>query len=228
MTEADRQDDAGAADGDAAGPGGGQGPGRRARRLHPPHPAAPHQPRHRRDRHRARPLRAHPGPRLPVLRRAGQDAAGGAVPGRLAPRGRTRHHPRPGHRRPEVLGRNARRRPAAPRPGRRGRAGHHRPGRAPDRAGRGDHQRGHARQGRPGQACAAAPFDPAPPGRPGPAPAQGQPADGGQDLHRAGRQDLPPLPVRHPDLPVLRPRRTRTAPRPTRPPTTTTRRPGTR
>ena len=35
---------------------------------------------------------------LPVLRGAGQDAAGRAVPGRLAPRGRTRHHPRPGHR----------------------------------------------------------------------------------------------------------------------------------
>ena len=89
----DRQDDPGAADGDAAGPGSRQGPGRRARRLHPPHPAAPHQPRHRRGRHGARPVRAHPGPCLPVVRRAGQDAAGGAVPGRLAPRGRTRHRP---------------------------------------------------------------------------------------------------------------------------------------
>ena len=88
-----RQDDPGAADGDAAGPGGGQGPGRRARRLHPPHPAPPHQPRHRRGRHGARPVRAHPGACLPVLRRAGPDAAGGAVPGRLAPRGRTRHRP---------------------------------------------------------------------------------------------------------------------------------------
>ena len=228
MTERDRQDDAGAADGDAAGPGGGQGPGRRARRLHPPDPAAPHQPGHRRARHRARPLRAHPGARLPVLRRAGQDAAGGAVPGRLAPRGRTRHRPRPGHRGPEVLGRDARRGPAAPRPGRRGRAGHGRPGRAPPRAGRGDHQRGHAREGRPGQASAAAPLDPPPPGRPGPAPPQGQPAHGGQDLHRAGRQDLPPLPVRHADLPVLRARRPGRRTRPTRAPTTTTGRRGTR
>ena len=97
-----------------------------------------------------------------------------------------------------------------------------------DRAGRGDHQGGHARQGRPGPPGAAAPLDPAPPGRPGPAPPQGQPAHGGQDLHRAGRQDLPPVPVRHPDLPVLRPgRRGRQHP-PTRPPTTTTGRRGTR
>ena len=125
MTEVDRQDDAGAADGDAAGPRGRPGPGRRARRLHPPDPAAPHQPRHRRARHRARPLRAHPRARLPVVRRAGQDAAGGAVPGRLAPRGRTRHHPGPGHRRPEVVDRKARRGPATPRPGRRA------PGRTP-------------------------------------------------------------------------------------------------
>ena len=94
MTEHGRQDDAGAADGHAAGPAGRQGPGRRARRLHPPDPAAPHQPRHRRGGHGARPVRAHPGPRLPVLRRAGPDAAGRAVPGRLASRGRTRHRPR--------------------------------------------------------------------------------------------------------------------------------------
>ena len=40
---------------------------------------------------------------------------------------------------------------------------------------------------------------------------QGQPAHLGQDLHRAGRQDLPPVPVRHPDLPVLRPGRPPTA-----------------
>ena len=118
MTDTGRQDDAGAADGHAAGPGGGQGPGRRARRLHPPDPAPPHQPRHRGGRHGARPLRAHPRARLPVLRRTGQDAAGGAVPGRLAPRGRTRHHPRPGHRGPAVVDRETRRSPAAPRPGR--------------------------------------------------------------------------------------------------------------
>ena len=126
-----------------------QRPGRRARRLHPPDPAAPHQPRHRRGGHRARPLRAHPRARLPVVRRTGQDAAGGAVPGRLAPRGRTRHRPRPGHRGPAVVDRETRRSPAAPRPGRQRRAGHHRPGRAPHRTGRGDHQGGHARQGAP-------------------------------------------------------------------------------
>ena len=80
------------------------------------------------------------------------------------------------------------------------------------RAGRGDHQGRDAREGRPGPPGAAAPLDPAPPGRPGPAPPQGQPAHGGQDLHRAGRQDLPPVPVRHPDLPVLRPGRRGRAP----------------
>ena len=43
----------------------------------------------------ARPVRAHPGPRLPVLRRTGQDPARCPVPGRLAPRGRTRPDPGP-------------------------------------------------------------------------------------------------------------------------------------
>ena len=56
----------------------------------------------------------------------------------------------------------------------------------------------------PGQARAAAPLDPPPSGRPGPAPPQGQPPHRGQDLHRAGRQDLPPVPVRHADVPVVR------------------------
>ena len=54
----------------------------------------------------------------------------------------------------------------------------------------------------PGPPGAAAPLDPAPPGCPGPAPPQGHPPDGGQDLHRAGRQDVPAVDVRHPDLPV--------------------------
>ncbi len=73
----------------------------------------------------------------------------------------------------------------------------------------------HPRESRPGQASAAAPLDPAPPGRPGPAPRQGQPPDGRQDLHRPGRQDLPPVAVPHADLPVLRPgRRGRSTRRP--------------
>ena len=83
------------------------------------------------------------------------------------------------------------------------------------RAGRGDRQVRRARERRPGPARPAAPLDPAPPGRPRPAPPQGQPAHGRQDLHRAGRQDVPPVDVRHPDLPVLRPgRRRRRAGRP--------------
>ena len=50
---------------------------------------------------------------------------------------------------------------------------------------------------------AAAPLHPAPPGHPGPAPPQGHPADGRQDLHRPGRQDVPPVDVHHPDLSEL-------------------------
>ena len=59
----------------------------------------------------------------------------------------------------------------------------------------------------PIQTSTTAPLDPAPPGRPGPAAPQGQPAHGGQDLHRAGRQDLPSLAVRHADLSRLWPGR---------------------
>ena len=59
----------------------------------------------------------------------------------------------------------------------------------------------------PGPARPAAPVDPPPPGRPRPAPPEGQPAHPRQDLHRAGRQDVPPVHVHHADLPVLRPGR---------------------
>ena len=86
--------------------------------------------------------------------------------------------PDPATERPEVVDRETRRSPATPRCRRRGRAGHHRPGRAPDRTGRGNHQGRHPREGRPGPPGAAAPLDPPPPGRPRPAPPQGQPADG--------------------------------------------------
>ena len=59
-------------------------------------------------------MRAHPRARLPVLRRAGPEPAGRAVPGRLAPRGRTRPHPRPGHRGPAMVGRCCAPRPSSP------------------------------------------------------------------------------------------------------------------
>ena len=72
------QDDAGGADGHAAGPAGRPGPGRRARRVHPPGAAAPHQPRHRRRGPGARPVRAHPGARSARRARSG--------PGRCGPR----------------------------------------------------------------------------------------------------------------------------------------------
>ena len=45
---------------------------------------------------------------------------------------------------------------------------------------------------------------PAPPGRPGPAPAQDRPADHRRGIHRPGRQVLPAVDVPHPDLRQLR------------------------
>ena len=69
------------------------------------------------------------------------------------------------------------------------------------RTGRADHPLRDARQRPARQAGTASPVDPAPPGRPGPAPPQGRPAHDRQDLHRAGRQDVPAVDVPHPDLP---------------------------
>ena len=223
-----RPDDPGAADGDAAGPGGGQGPGRRARRLHPADPAAPHQPGHRRGRHVLVPCGhtlAHVCPscaeRARTLR-AAQCREGWHLEDEpdITPDPATDDQRFWVEKRAEAQ--QLRDQAAS--------AGQD----TTDldellteldeeitKAG----MRGKAAPAKPG---AAAPLDPAPPGRPGPAPPQGQPAHGRQDLHRAGRQDVPPLAVRHPDLPVLRPgRRGRRTGRP-RPPTTMTGRPGTR
>ena len=61
----------------------------------------------------------------------------------------------------------------------------------------------------PARPSPAAPVHPPPPGHPGPAEAEDQPPHPRQDLHRAGRHDLPPVPVRHADLPVLWPGRRR-------------------
>ena len=91
-----RADDAGRADGRTAGPAGGQGPGRRARRLPAAGAAAPDRDRHRPRRAGPHPVRAHPGLGVPVVRRAGPDPAGRAMPRRLAPGPRTRHRPGPG------------------------------------------------------------------------------------------------------------------------------------
>ena len=141
---------------------------------------------------------------VPVVRGTGEGAAGGAMPGRLAPRARARHRPRPGHRGAAVVDPDPRRRPGAPRPGRQRRAGHGRPGRARHRTGRRNHRCGDARQRAPGPAGAAAPLHQAASGCPGPAPPQGHEPDGREDLHRAGRQDVPAVDVPHPDLPQLR------------------------
>ena len=86
-----------------------------------------------------------------------------------------------------------------------------------ERIGELDEQITDVRAPRQGAARAAAPppLHPAPPGRRSAPPPHGQPQDRRQDLHRAGRQDLPALPVRHADLPVVRPgRRGRSTRRP--------------
>ena len=107
-------------------------------------------------------------------------------------------------------GRGARR----PGPAGQRRPRHRRPGRPDRRAGRADHRCRAPRQRAPGPA-APPPLHPAPAGRRSPATTAGQRPDGRQDLHRAGRQDLPALAVRHADLPVLRPgRRGRSTRRP--------------
>ena len=61
-------------------------------------------------------MRAHPGQRVPVVRRTGQEPARRAVPGGLAPRPRTGHRARRPHRRPDVVDRKTRRRPGDARP----------------------------------------------------------------------------------------------------------------
>ena len=137
------------------------------------------------------------------------------------------HRTRPGHRGPEVLGRNARRRPAAPRPGRQRRAGHQPTWTSSSAS---------WTRRSPTRACAGRPPRTGRRGGTGPPavakthptyPADGQPPHPGQDLHHAGRQDLPPVPVRHPDLPSYG--RVGEDGTPADPaPTTTTGRPGTR
>ena len=199
------QDDAGAADGHAAGPGSRPGPGRRARRVHPPGAAAPHQPRHRRRWTRCSSPAGTPWPRS--ARRAPSG------PGRCGPRsagkaGTSRTNPTSPRTRPPRTSNGGS--CCAPKP-----SSYATPRRRPEqdttdfdeliteldeeitKAG----IRGKVNPGRPGP---AAPLHPPPPGCPGPAPPQGQPPDGRQDLHRPGRQDVPAVDVRHADLPELR------------------------
>ena len=109
-------------------------------------------------------------------------------------------------RRTEVVDREARRRPGDARHRRNGRRRHGRPGRAARRTGRGNQRRRNARQRAARPAATAAPLDQAAAGCPATAQTERRSADSRQDLHRAGRQDLPPVPVRHPHLPVLRAR----------------------
>ena len=151
------------------------------------------------------------------------------VPGRLAPRGRTRPDPRPGHRGPAMVGRRCAPKPSSPatRPTRPGRT---RPTSTSSSA-------SWTRRS-PSPACAGTSPRTSPPRRhrstrrrqdaPDLPRRKVSPRTLGQDLHRAGRQDVPPVDVRHPDLPVLRPGRPPAACRSTRPGTTTTRPPGTR
>ena len=142
--------------------------------------------------------------RLPLLRGTSQDAARGPVPGRLAPRARARHHPDPATTTSSGGSRTAPKlRPLRDRP----------PSAGQDTTELDEliteldeeiTRSGMRGKVAPGPARAAAPLDPAPPGRPGPARRKVAPRTVGQDLHRAGRQDVPAVDVRHPDLPDLR------------------------
>ena len=171
--------------------------------------------RHRLRRAGPRPLRAHPGLGLPAVRRTGQDPAGRPMPRRLAPRPRTGHRPGPG--RPASSG------PWSPTAPRRKPTGTPSPTRAstPPTWTSGSAS-WTSRSPRPGCAATSCPHRPRrhrstrrQAGRRAAAPPPGQQPDGRQDLHRAGRQDLPAVAVRHADLPVLRPgRRGRSTRRP--------------
>ena len=178
-----------------------------ARRVRPPGPATPHRPGNRPHRTRARPLRAHPRLGLPLLRRTGQDPAGGAVPGRLAPRPRAHRPGRRPRRRTAHVGRTARRRPARPRPGRRQRA------RTPPRTTRliGDLDEQITRSGMRGNVLPARPVrrhrstrrrqdTPDLPRR------KVTPRTIGKTYDSHGRQDVPAVDVHHPHLPRLRAR----------------------
>ena len=179
------------------------------RRLHPPGAAAPHRPDHRRNRTGARPVRAHP------RRRSARPAPNGprtCAPRNAAKAGTSTVNPTSSPTRPPMTSNGGSRtaprsRPAATRP--------QQPGEDTEdldqllaeldeeisRAG----MRGKVTPDR----ATAAPVHPAAARRPAAAAPQGRPADGRQDLHRAGRQDVPPVAVPHPHLPVLRARHRR-------------------
>jgi hypothetical protein len=142
------------------------------------------------------------------------------VPGRLAPRPRTCHRTRRPHRRTEAVDRKARRRPGHAGRGRGTRRRHDRLGRGTSRTRRRDRQRWCARQRTARPARTPPPHDQAATGCPAATQPGPRPAD--------GRQDLPPVAVRHAHLPVLRTRHAPTEPRPTPPATTAPRRPATR
>ena len=223
----DRQDDAGGTDGHAAGPAGRPGPGRRARRVHPPGAAAPHQPRHR-----ARSTRCSSRAGTP-WRRSARRARSGLRSLRAAQCREGWHledepdiTPDPASEDQEwwvVL---------------RAEAQQQRDTAAAAGADTTDldeliaeldeeiAQAGIRGKVNPDRPDAAAPLHPAPPGRPGPAPPQGRPPDGRQDLHRPGRQDVPAVDVRHADLPVPMAGSMRTEHPPTRLPTSMTGPPG--
>ncbi len=159
------EEDEGRAAVDAACPRRSEGPGRRARRLHPAGPAPAHRPGHRPDRTRAGALRAHPRQRVPVVRRTRQEPPRRAVPRGLAPRPGAGDRARRPHRRTEMADPDPRRRAGSTGRRRITRRRHHRLGRRASRPRRADQRRRDARQRAPQADRTAAPLDQAAAGR---------------------------------------------------------------
>ena len=172
--------------------------------MHPAGAAAPHQPRHRTDRAGARALRAYPRRRCARRARSGRGRCGRRNAGK-AGTSSTSRSPTP-TRPPRSSGGGSRPAPtprrSATRPPATGRTPATWTSSSPNWTTKS-----------PTRGCAATCSRPGPPGgtappsavrTPRPAPPQGHQPDGRQDLHRAGRQDVPAVDVPHPDLPQLR------------------------
>ena len=196
--------DPGRAAGGAAGPERGQRGSRRARYLPAAGAAAPHRHRHRPRRASPHPVRAHPRLGVPAVRRTGPAATRRTMPRRLAPGPRAGHGAGSGE-----LPSSRQGSPTGPRCKQTGMRWPPKALRPPSwTSGSASWT---SRSPPPGCEATFFPRGRAATAPPGAGrmlrrcPAAGQRLHGRHDLHRAGRQGLPPVDVRHADLPELRP-----------------------